>query len=271
LVLVRMNSLTFLRTTSVIRTALGVCKRHKERFPSFQDQLNIALRYHCRGVNLKWVSLLLWAGADPYAKGPESPGEDAYPEEDLCALEYAAIHRHFDIFKLKQIRVTPDQPIAAELLRSACCAEDAGFLVELLEKGFNTAIQSDRGSSLIQLCIRRLPWWSDLGWLGRGRESDIDSSRSRETLKMIHILAKHGAKWEPVERYEFNDARRALLKMEVDYTVEFVWIMSKYNSCSRASLEQLLKTSTIRKHVADQLPRIKELLNEFPPDRKSVN
>jgi len=83
---------------------------------------------------------------------------------------------------------------------------------------------------------------------------------------MIHILTKHGAKWEPVERYEFNDARRALLKMKVDYTVELVWIMSKYNSCSRASLEQLLKTPTIRKHVANQLPRINELLNEFPPN-----
>ena len=90
---------------------------------------------------------------------------------------------------------------------------------------------------------------------------------SRETLKMIHILAMHGAQWTPKERYEFNDARRSLLKMKSDYTVEFVWIMSKYNGCSRASLEQLLKTPTIRKHVAEKLPRINELLNKFPPDQ----
>ena len=59
--------------------------------------------------------------------------------------------------------------------------------------------------------------------------------------------------------------------MKIDYKVELVWIMSKYISCSRTSLQQLLKTPTIRKHVAEKLPRINELLNEFPPDRKPVN
>lgn len=48
--------------------------------------------------------------------------------------------------------------------------------------------------------------------------------------------------------------------MKSDYKVELVWIMSKYNSCNRASLEQLLKTPTNRKHVAEKLPRINELL-----------
>jgi len=167
--------------------------------------------------------------------------------------------------------VPPDYPIAAELLRNACWAKDAGFLVELVEKGFNPADQKDRGSSLIQQCIQCLPWGSDYGWFSRGRETDIDSSRSRETLKMIHIPAKYGAQWTPKERYEFNDARRALLKMKADYTVELVWIMSKYKSCNRTGLEQLLKTPTIRKHVAEKLPRINELLNEFPPDQNPAD
>jgi len=56
------------------------------------------------------------------------------------------------------------------------------------------------------------------------------------------------------------------IRVKSDYTVELVWIMSKYNSCSRASLEQLLKTPTIRKHVADQLSRIDELLSKLPDD-----
>ncbi len=59
-----------------IQTALGVFKRHKDRFPSFQKQVNMALRHHCMEGNLKWVSLLLWVGADPFAKGPTSPEED---------------------------------------------------------------------------------------------------------------------------------------------------------------------------------------------------
>lgn len=42
-----------------IRTGLGVYKRHKNHFPSFQKQINIALRHHCKEGNLKWVSPML--------------------------------------------------------------------------------------------------------------------------------------------------------------------------------------------------------------------
>ena len=244
-----------------IRTALGVFKRHKNRFPSFHDQVNMALRHHCKEGNLKWVSLLLWAGADPFAKGPDSPDEDPDPDEGMCALEYAALYKHFEIFKLKKIRISPDHPIANDLLQNACRADKADFLLELLDQGFNPADQEDHGSSLIQTCIQSLPWSFDYDWFTRDRSSkDIDTSHSRETLKMIHILAKHGAKWNPADRYEINDARRSLLKMSVDYTVEFVWIMSKYDGCSRETIEQLLRTPTIRRHIAKHQPRIEELL-----------
>ncbi len=248
-----------------IRTALGVFKRHKTRFPSFQDQVNIALRHHCREGNLKWVSLLLWAGADPFAKGPDSPDEDLDPEEDLCALEYAALYQHFDIFKQKKIRISPDHPLAIELLLIACRAEKADFLMELLKQGFNPADQKDQGSSLIQTCIQYLQWSFDYDCLIRDNNRDIDSSRSRETLKIIHILAKNGAKWMPADRSEINDARRSLLKMSDDYTAEFIWIMSKYDGCSCENIEQLLRTPAIRRHVDRHQSRIDELLKDFPP------
>ena len=254
-----------------IRTALGVFKRHKTRFPSFQDQVNMALRHHCREGNLKWVSLLLWAGADPFAKGPDTPDEEPDPEEDLCALEYAALYKHFDIFKLKKVQIAPDHPIANELLRNACRSEKADFLIELIKQGFNPADQKDHGSSLIQTCLQYLQWSFDYDWFGRDKNKDIDSSRSRETLKMIHILAKYGAKWMPADRSEINDARRSLLKMSVDYTVEFIWIMSKYNGCSRENIKQLLRTPAIRRHVAKSQPRIDELLKDFPPVQESTD
>ena len=51
--------------------------------------------------------------------------------------------------------------------------------------------------------------------------------------------------------------------MSVDYTVEFVWIMAKYDGCCRDTIEQLLRTPTIRRHVAKHQPRIQELLKDF--------
>ena len=61
-----------------IQTSLRILKRDRDRFPSFQEQANIALRHHAKEGNLKWVSLLLWAGADPMPEetkaGNMSPG-----------------------------------------------------------------------------------------------------------------------------------------------------------------------------------------------------
>ena len=49
------------------------------------------------------------------------------------------------------------------------------------------------------------------------------------------------------------------LKLIPDYTVEFVWIMAKYQACSRPTIEQLLRTPTITKHVAQFRERLAEL------------
>jgi len=223
----------------------------------------MALRHHCREGDLKWVSLLLWAGADPFAKGPDSYDEDPDPEDQLCALEYAALYGNFDIFKLKKVHVPPNHPIAIELLRDACRAKTADFLIELLNQGFNPAEQKDHGSSLIQTCIESLSWSFDIDWLFEHRKKDIDSSSCREKLKMIHMLGKHGAKWMPSDSSVFNDARRSLLKMRVDYTVEFVWIISRYQACSREDIEQLLRTPAIKKHIVKYQARINELLEDL--------
>ena len=59
-----------------VQSALGIFKRYKDRFPGFQTQVDIALRYHCKEGNMKWVSLMLWAGADPCAEGLTDCGDD---------------------------------------------------------------------------------------------------------------------------------------------------------------------------------------------------
>ena len=205
--------------------------------------------------------LVLWAGADPYAKGPDSAGEDPDPEEDICALEYASLYGHFEIFKLKQIRLDPNHPIAGKLMRWACRADKADFLNELIKIGFNPANLEDSDSSLIQTCIVGMDWTFD--FYSPRQKKDIDNSESREKIKMIHILAKNGAKWMPKDRYEINDARRSLLKMKSDYTVEFVWIMSKFNASTRKNIEQLIRTPTMRALLSVHQTRINELVESF--------
>ncbi len=95
-----------------IRTPLGIFKSYRDRFPSFQEQANIALRHHCKEGNLKWVSLMLWAGADPESKGPYCRHEDPDLEYDRNALELAVFYEHFEIFNLKPIRMASPRPFA---------------------------------------------------------------------------------------------------------------------------------------------------------------
>ena len=43
----------------------------RDTLPSARLQATMALRLHAREGNLKWVSLLMWAGADPHLSVPD--------------------------------------------------------------------------------------------------------------------------------------------------------------------------------------------------------
>lgn len=248
-----------------IRPALGLFMKYKDRCPSFQKQLNIALRHHCKEGSVKWAALTLWAGADPHEKGPDSPHEaehDVDPDEHLSGLELAALYQHYDIFKLKSIKLDPKQPHASDLFQNACCGDKSDLLRLLLDKGFSPMDLEDRGSSMIQSLLSGMSWYFDPYSFTR-REKDIDTSRSREKIKMIHMLARHGARWEPQDRRVINDARRSLLKMQSDYVMEFIWIMAEYQACTRDDLETLIKTPTMRSLLSKHLSRLDELTGTF--------
>ena len=56
------------------------------------------------------------------------------------------------------------------------------------------------------------------------------------------------------------EVRKSLLNLAPDYTVEFVWIMAKYKSCSREDVTTLLGTPAMKRHVAKHATRLGELL-----------
>ena len=215
----------------------------------------------CGDGNLKWVLLMLWAGADPYSRGPDSPEQESDPAEDNNALEKAAFHGHLDIFKLKAIHLDPKRPDSWRLAEHACHAENSDVLKLLFERGFNPQDWEDKGSSLIQELFWSMSfdWEFDPTYGFKKNEKDLDTPRSRESIKMIHLLVRHGARWNPDKR-DVNYARRSLLKMVPDYTVEFVWIMSKYKACAKEYIEQLLRPSPIRILVEKQQSRLNELI-----------
>jgi Ankyrin repeats (3 copies) len=245
-----------------IRTALRIFKQYKDRFPSFQEQANIALRHHCAEGNIKWVSLMVWAGADPNAPGPSDFDAEPSVEEDVSGLELAAICERFGVFDLKSIHVDPASRIAGSVLRCACSAKTTDQLERFIRRGFRLNDQANGGSSLFAHILERMSW----NYMSYYRRSDKnnDSEESREKLKMIHLIAKHGAKWIPAASHEPGGSRRALLRMTPDYTAEFVWIMAKYQACTRGVIKSLLAASSIRSHLGELMGRVNELVATVP-------
>jgi hypothetical protein len=249
------------------RSVLGIFKQYKDRFPSFQEQANIALRHQCKEGNMKWVSLLLWAGADPYDPGEEDYRAKLRDSEDggLSALGYAALYKHFEVFRIKKIRLDPEHPVAREVMRYIDSEKGIAVLRDLLEKGMNPNDEETGGCSAIRSLLNRMAFDISIGRRDYFLSREQDCCECREKIKLIHLLAKHGARCVPKDTSEINDARKSLLKLIPDYTVEFVWIMAKFHACSRPVIEQLLRTSTITKHVAHFRERINELMATLGP------
>jgi len=246
-----------------IRTALRFFKECVGRNPELKEQANIALRHHCKEGNLKWVSLMLWAGADPHKPGTEYPNEELEEgDEGLSALGFAALYDHFEIFELKPIRTREAQPNAAQILSYLTKDEGLDVLKRLLAKGVNPNDQTNGGCSTIQSCLNQFGWarhFSSRSW-DRDSHGGLDTRETRDRLKAIHLLAKHGARWVPEQKDDMSTARRSLLCLTPDYTVEFVWLMSKYRACELSSVQELLRTPSIKAHMKLHRARLDELL-----------
>jgi hypothetical protein len=204
-----------------IRTALRPYKACCQRMPELQEQANIALRHHCKEGNVKWVSLMLWAGADPFKPGAESAGEELDAEDEgLSALGYAALYDHFEIFELKPIRSKLGTGEGKDFIRYLDKGSGLEVLKRLLEKGLNPSDEANGGCSLIGHCLESMSWWwssSAYPWERDTNKRNLDTPQARDRIKAIHLLAKHGAKWMPADnKRDIASARRSLLRMKPD-------------------------------------------------------
>jgi ankyrin repeat protein len=87
-----------------IRTAIHAFVEYKQAHPDLSpallEQANMALRYFCSKDEMKWVSLMLWCGADARAMGPSLDEKD--PSDSDCyvsALQQACYAGNVEVLK----------------------------------------------------------------------------------------------------------------------------------------------------------------------------
>jgi hypothetical protein len=251
-----------------IRTALRVCVKYKERFPSVQDQMNVALRCHCVRKNLKWASLMLWAGADPYA-----PAVIDFEDGDFAdhvggtAVHLAAIYKFFEFFDLKQVALNVDHPEMKRVVASACTAGCLSLIEKDLERGFVLNDRENGGSSVLRTLLLSLDWLASLGeWshFGLDAKRGADSSQAREAMDAVRFLADKGARWAPRDKEEITEVRRVLVKLAPKYTAEFILVMARCGGCSKADVVELIGTPAMKARLEPLAGRLERIVSGWP-------
>jgi len=185
--------------------------------------------------------------------------------EGLSALGFAALYNHHDVFGLKPIRSKLGDPRAAKVMAYLTEGPGLEILQRMLEAGVPPNEGPEGGCAALHGCIGRMTW--EFGthphdWQFR-LGGKLDTDRSRDCMKAIHLLAKHGARWAPADERSVRDARRSFLKMIPDYLLEFVWVMSKYRACRKETVVLLVGAPSIRTHLGERAGRLKELLDAW--------
>ena len=198
---------------------------------------------------MKWVSLLMWAGADPRSiRPPWGDEERLEASEYSSALIHAAYSKNVEILK----RLEPDakKDNLDHLLTSAAAFGRLDVVRYLLELGAKPNDKANGGSSSLDRCLL-----TSLGFRGFRYDSYFGSPAKASkysvsnTLDTLRLLLEQGAQWRPDEPREVQWVRRNLLECEPDVTVELIEQLTKHNACTQDPIHGLLRTPTMKKHL----------------------
>ena len=244
---------------SRVKAALGIfldCKRARpDLADGLQLQADMALRQSCQDDDLKWVSLLMWLGANPRAKGVttddlDTPDALDDPEYQQSALQIACHSKEPKI--LKRLKPDPAVDDLRELMAAAASLittpETIAYLVSL---GADVNDKPDGGSTVLETCLRNFGWRESV-WEASYpyRHSIVPASRLGKSLDALRFLLEKGARWTPDDRV-ITDTRRALYRVDGEGIAAVVKLLRTHHACDDHILTALVRTEKMRNMLAD--------------------
>jgi hypothetical protein len=217
----------------------------RDRVPSARIQATMALRLHAREGNLKWVSLLMWAGADPRLQVPNLKYE--HPEESIgTALEDAVTYSRVEVIRKIGIDAAVDDTSA---LLSKCWMCDKPEVVEiLLSAGANPNAEANgEHYNPMQALMRNFLRSIDTTFLFIRRSQEV-------ALRCLELAAESGGRWRPADQFEFRSFRRAIAQVEHYSAIRSLHQLVQFGAIEREVFQELMRT-----------PRMKDLLNTGAP------
>ena len=215
----------------------------------------MALRQACQDEDLKWVSLLMWLGANPRSNGLATDAlDDPHAREDdnyqQSALQIACASRKPEILR----RLKPDPAIdnLRELMAAAASfittPETVAYLVRL---GADVNDKADGGSTVLDACLRNFGW-KETVWeapYGGYRHTTVPVSRLGKSLEALRSLLKQGARWTPDDR-SIGKVRRSLYRVDAEAITAVMNLLHSHGACGDDVAKAVLRTPRMRQILA---------------------
>jgi ankyrin repeat protein len=217
------------------RRYLGVYMRYRNKIPSFKRQLNLALRHLAHEGNLKWVSLLMWAGGDPHLHLPEI-GETPCPRTDTSALEEAVGANRHEI--VDKIGIDSKRDNVDRMFELACLLGHTRMAGKLLAHGANPQGKNDTERPM-ENAMSHLRWEMEDHY---GSRSEV---RAREALEAVVRLADLGARWQPSDS-ELRRFRTNLYFYELDFSESIIKTLHQHKVCRPDVLLKLINAPKMK-------------------------
>lgn len=233
-----------------VRTALRPFVEFRDAHPDIvgqlQEQIDRALRHFCREGDLKWVSLLMWAGANPRSRGPSLYERDD-PDLHVSAMEEACFSGRLDV--LMRLKPGKESDDLAVLLRSAVLFGSPDMVEKLMQIGAASNDKENGASSAFDTAFERMRFESfrpgePYRWRGQYAVS--------KSIGMMRVLAARGAIWCPEDRQQVNAVRRVLFDLDPEVTLEILKLFVEHRAASRETLRTLLDSARMRQHLAKE-------------------
>jgi ankyrin repeat protein len=228
---------------------LGVYMRYRDKIPSFKRQLNLALRHLAREGNLKWVSMLMWAGGDPHLHLPDI-GEKPCPRTDTSALEEAVRTNRFEI--VDKIGIDAKRDNLDRMFDLACLLGHTKMAEMLLSHGAKPQGKDDSGEPM-RKAMFHLQWEMDDHY---GFRSEF---RARDALEPVIRLAGLGAHWQPSDS-DLRRFRRNLYFFELNFSENLIKTFHQHNVCSPKVLEKLITAPKMKTYLASRREALLKLV-----------
>jgi hypothetical protein len=246
-----------------IRTTLGSyldCRRQRpELADQLQQQADMALRQACSEGNQKWVSLLLWVGANPRVKGlavedVDVPDIANDPESQRSALEEACSSGHVEI--VKRLKPDPTTDNLGDLLKAASTFAKRDVIPYLLTLGADPNDKPNGGSSALDGCLKYLQWEDSSQFFAQQRV--VPASNLTKSRATVRLLLESGAKWRP-DAQTIAEVRRGLYHIDPEVITEFVERLRFHQACGEDVLHDLLRT-----------PKMQQLLRAYRQSKLDI-